>query len=66
MNVSIPVRTRNEGKDIRRALEDPEVRAFVLVMGALLPLPSDRARRRCLTFVLDQLEEQKETARNGE
>ena len=59
MNASITVRDRKEADTIRRALKEPDVRAFVLVIGTLLPLPSDRARMRVLNFVRDQLAEVK-------
>jgi hypothetical protein len=42
------------------AFEDPNVRAFVKVMGILRVLPSDRARQRVLSFVTDSLAEQTE------
>jgi hypothetical protein len=57
MKTPIDVKNRNEGQTIRRALADPQVRAFVLTMGTLLALPSDRARERVLRFVDDRLSE---------
>jgi hypothetical protein len=57
MKTTIDVATRKEGEQIRRGLADPEVRAFVKVMGELLALPSDRARERVLRFVDDHLDE---------
>jgi hypothetical protein len=50
-------RKRNEARAIRRALEEPDLRAFMVTMGALLVLPSDTARRRVLSFVADLLQE---------
>lgn len=58
MKTSIEVKDRREGDLIRAALGDHEVRAFVLVCGALSQLPTDRARGRVLRFVADTLEEQ--------
>lgn len=58
MKVRIDVTTRAEGQQIRRALEDPSVRAFVKVMGSLLTLPSDRARERVLRLVDDKMAEE--------
>jgi hypothetical protein len=58
MKVAIEVRDRKEAEQVRTAMTDPTTRAFVLVMGALMALPSDRTRARVLTFVKDQLEEQ--------
>jgi len=40
---------------IRLGLDQPEVRAFVLVMGQISLLPTDQAKRRVLTFVSDFL-----------
>jgi hypothetical protein len=57
MKARIDVANRTEAEQIRRALADPEVRAFVQVMGELLALPSDRARERVLRFVDDHLDE---------
>jgi len=57
MKTSIEVATKQEGEQIRTALSDPHVRAFVLVMGALQPLPSDRARARVLTWASDYADE---------
>ena len=48
MKANIDVTNRREADDIRAGLEDPAVRAFVMIMGALSRLPSDRARRRVL------------------
>jgi hypothetical protein len=42
---------------IRTGLEDPAVRAFVIVIGALNELPSKRAQRRVLQYVVDRLDE---------
>lgn len=57
MKTSIEVTNRHEGDDIRRGLNDPQVRAFVIVVGALAQLPSDRARARVLSYVQDKLAE---------
>lgn len=58
MNTSIEVADREEAEQLRRALADSQVRAFVKVMGTLLALPTDRARERVLRFVDDQLDEE--------
>jgi len=42
---------------IKRALEMPEIRAFVTIIGHLEPL-SDRARARVLRFTADSIDEQ--------
>jgi hypothetical protein len=59
MKTSIDVKSRQEGRDIRAGLEDPQVRAFVIVMGALLQLPIDRSRARVLSYVIDKAEEER-------
>ncbi len=57
MKTTIEVSTRREAEQLRAGLEDPNVRAFVKVMGILRGLPSDRARQRVLSFVADSFEE---------
>ena len=52
----IPVEDRKAATDMERALEDPAMKAFVLIVGALKPL-SQRARQRVLSFVADKLDE---------
>lgn len=57
MKTTIEVKDRREGELVKAGLEDPAVKAFVVVMGALSQLPSDRARKRVMEFVTDKLEE---------
>jgi hypothetical protein len=57
MKATIEVSDRKEADAIRAGLEDPAVRAFVVIMGALLTLPSERARKRVLQYVLDYFDE---------
>jgi hypothetical protein len=57
MKATIEVNDRKEANAIRTGLEDPTTRAFVIVMGELSKLPSDRARRRVLDFVRDYFDE---------
>jgi hypothetical protein len=57
MKANIDVKDRREAEYIRTALEDPMMRAQVVVLGALRSLPSDRARKRVLQFVMDYFEE---------
>jgi hypothetical protein len=59
MKAAIDVSDRKEAEAIRAGLNDPAVRAFVVVMGALSALPSDRTRQRVLDFVRDHFEERK-------
>lgn len=56
MKISITVKDRAEKEAIERAMSDPQTRAFVVVVGTLLPF-SDRARRRILNYVADRVEE---------
>lgn len=62
MKATIEVKNRDEATAIRAGLADPVTRAFVLVIGTLQQLPSDRARQRVLTFVKDTLAEEQEDA----
>jgi hypothetical protein len=57
MKATIEVKDRREAALVQTAMEDPAVRAFTIVMGALLQLPSDRARQRVLGYVKDKFEE---------
>ena len=57
MKTPVEVLNRREAASLQRAMADPTVRAFVLIMGALLELPSDRARRRVLEFAIDKSSE---------
>ncbi len=57
MKIRIDVATRREGDAIRAGLTDPQVRAFVTVMGTLLRLPSDRSRVRLLRWITDKTDE---------
>jgi len=56
MKVCIPVKTRAEKTAIETAMADPQIRAFVIVVGLLQPL-SDGGRRRVLNFIADHLHE---------
>lgn len=62
MKASIEVKDRKEAESIRKALDDPAVRAFVVIMGVLLTLPSQRARKRVLQYVEDKFAEDDESA----
>jgi hypothetical protein len=56
VKATIDVADRKEADAIRAGLEDPAVRACVVVMGALATLPL-RARVRVLEFVRDHFDE---------
>lgn len=60
MKVAIIVDSKLEGEQLRNGLDDPQVRAFVRVVGILGQLASDRARARVLRFIADSIEEQRE------
>ncbi len=55
--IRIEIKDRAEGENIQRALTDPSTRAFVVIVGALLPF-GDRARTRILSFINDKLNEE--------
>lgn len=57
MKTTIEVRDRKEGEMIRSGLQDETIRAFVIVMGVLKALPTDRSRERVLRFVKDKFDE---------
>ena len=57
MKAHIEVENRKEGELIRKGLAQPEVRAFVKIMGAL-DGQTDRAKRRIMQFVSDHFNEQ--------
>ena len=56
MRASIEVKDRREADHIRAGLEDPNVRALVVVMGVLSLLPDNHARKRVLNWVIDKLD----------
>lgn len=61
MKATVEVKDRREAEAVRVGLEDPAVRAFVIIMGVLLPLTS-RQRARVMQYVTDKLDEDTETA----
>jgi len=60
MKATIEVRDRSEKQAIEQALTDPATRAFVVITGTLMQLPTDRARARVLDWVADKLTEEQE------
>lgn len=66
MHAEIEVKDRNEAKAIRYALADPDARAFIVITGTLLQLPTKQSRSRVLNFVTDYIEEQRITAERAE
>ena len=57
MKISIEAANKKEAELIKLAMDDAAVRAFVVVMGALLTLDSDRSRHRVMAFVKDYFDE---------
>ena len=54
IDVKIEAKSVDEAHALAKTInEDPQVRAFVIVVGALAPLDDD-ARRRVLNFVWDK------------
>lgn len=51
MKVAIEVNDRKEADQVKTAMDEPIVRAYVLVMGVLLQLPDDRSRKDVLAAV---------------
>lgn len=60
MKVAVPVKDREQAEAVRTAWGDPTVSAFVIVLGTLMSLPSDRARSRVIQYVTDLLEEERD------
>lgn len=60
MKAHIEVKDKDERDAVERAMGDPVTRATVIVMGHLLALPTDRARRRAMEYVKDELAERAE------
>lgn len=65
MKTPVTVKNRAEGRALRQALDDPTVRAFVVTMGTLAALPSDRSRARVLNYVADCFDETHEASAGG-
>jgi hypothetical protein len=53
MRAKVVVTSRAEQRAVEVAMQDPAVRAFVVICGILKDLPSDRARLRVLGYVQD-------------
>jgi hypothetical protein len=53
MKVSIEVTSRAEADALKLAMEDPVTRTIAIMNGQLIALPTDRARRRVLRWMLD-------------
>ena len=57
MKVAIEVSTLREGDAMRLALDDPEIRALVVMKGVLLSLPNEQVQLRVLRVLVDGLPE---------
>ncbi len=55
MKVAIEVKDRNEATLMKAGLDDPVVRAVVMMSGALSQLPDDKTRRRVLGWVKEAM-----------
>lgn len=55
MKFGIDVKDRSEGEAVARALSDPETRAAVMVMGALMTAPAS-SRARVIKHVQERLD----------
>jgi DUF1009 family protein len=59
MKTRIEVKNHKEAVAIKRALDDKETRALVLVIGYILAVEGNRGRQRVLEYVADVLEEKR-------
>jgi hypothetical protein len=57
MDLTIPVANEDEREAIQCALMLPDIRAFVIMIGVLNRLPTNRARERVLNWIADHAEE---------
>jgi hypothetical protein len=55
MNVTLKVKDKDLADALKRVMADPMTRTLVLVLGALLELPTDGQRRRAVREVADKL-----------
>jgi len=67
VKINVTVKDQAEGELLREGLADLEVRAFVLVVGALKRLPTNAARQYALAFISEMLAaENRELLKTGE
>ena len=55
MKTAVDVDDRQQANDLRRALNDPQTRAFVLAMGALLRFKDANRHTRILRYAEEAL-----------
>jgi hypothetical protein len=55
MKTEVEIADRQQAQDLRRAMNDPQTRAFVLEMGALLRFTDPNRHHRILRHVEDSL-----------
>ena len=53
VRIYVDVKNQKQARDIELALQQSDVKAFALTVGALERLPDYRERDRALSFVLD-------------
>jgi hypothetical protein len=58
MKAYIEVENRKEGDEVRRGLDEPDVRAFVRIVGALRDLP-EGGQRRVLAYMRDLIDSER-------
>jgi hypothetical protein len=61
MRTAIIVKNRSEAEAIKAALDEPDIRAFVIIAGTLRPL-TPRGRKRVLDYVADLSSDPETTA----
>lgn len=57
MKATVEVESRAEAKSVQLAMSDATTKAYVVIMGVLMTLPSKRARLRVLCFAEEQTAE---------
>lgn len=57
MKTVVEVASRKEARFVRLGLAAPEVKAFVVVMGILSTLPTQRSKERVMKYVQDHFDE---------
>jgi hypothetical protein len=65
VKVTIDIDSREEGELLRQGLKDPQVRAYVMVVGALNRLPNNRTKARVLNYVADRIRQDSKAERSG-
>jgi len=56
MKATIEVKDRREAEAIRSGLNDPKLRAMVVIAGTLQNLPNKRDQQRVMEYIVEGLE----------